>query len=89
MGVRRGPVGTPSLGTESDLVEQGADLRVGPLGRCRPVPRGTLGILEPVQDVGKRTVHVSPLVHRGSLVDRRADQRMPDGHGVAAGHQQS
>ena len=89
VGVRRGPVGTPSLGAEADLVEQGADLLVGPLGRCRPVPRGTVGVLEPGQDVGERTVHVAPLVPRGGLVDRGPDERVPNGHGVAADHQQS
>jgi hypothetical protein len=89
VGVRRGAVGTSSLGAEADLVEQGAELLVGPLGCCRPVPRGTVGILEPGQGVGERAVRITPLGPRGGLVDRGPDERVPNGHGVAADHQQS
>ena len=85
--VRSGPVTAASLGPRADLVEGGGQALVGPVGGCRAVPGGPVGVLEAVQGVGQPAMHLAPLVRSGSLIDRGPDERMPNRHGVTADHE--
>ena len=72
------------LGPAGELVR---NRFVGIGGRLRAMPGPKLHVVSRIGRVGERLMHASPIGQRGSPVDRRAHQRVPEVHPGADRHQ--